>query len=74
MLTANDIEHLIAVLDITRKQCLDGEFETLSESMKRHSLCSQLYVKLVYMKAAEEDWQQWYAKLGEQLGLTKPKK
>ena len=62
MLTANDIEHLIAVLDITRKQCLDGEFETLSESMsiydKRHSLCSQLYRKLDAMYDASATYEE----------------
>jgi len=58
MLTANDIEHLIAVLDITRKQCLDGEFETLSESMKRHSLCSKLYRKLNAMYDASATYEE----------------
>ena len=60
MLTANDIEHLIAVLDITRKKCRDGEFETLEKEHMRYSRCEQLHSKLIHMKEAEEDWEKYF--------------
>ena len=59
MLTANDIEHLIAVLDITRKKCLDGGSEIIGKEHMRYSRCEQLHSKLIHMKEAEEDWEKY---------------